>query len=118
MYKKGDIVKGVVSGIEPYGIFIKIDDDYSGLIHISEISSKYVKDVNDYVKQNEVIKVRILEIDDNTNHMNLSIKGLQYKISCSRKRKKIVETKLGFKTLKYKLPLWISENIGNYKKKY
>ena len=40
MYQKGDIVKGVVSGIEPYGIFVKVDSDYSGLIHISEISKK------------------------------------------------------------------------------
>ena len=62
MYQKGDIIKGVVSGIEPYGIFVKIDDDYSGLIHISEISSKFVRNVGDYVKQGEVIKIKILDI--------------------------------------------------------
>lgn len=116
MYQKGSIIRGVVSGIEPYGIFVKIDDDYSGLIHISEISSRFVRNVGDYVKQGEVIKAKILDIDESTNHMNLSIKDIPYKTQNGRIKKKIVETKLGFKTLEYKLPIWIKENIENYKK--
>lgn len=116
MYKKGDIVKGVVSGIETYGIFVKIDDDYSGLVHISEISNRFVRNISDYVKQNEIINVKILDIDNSTNHMNLSIKNVPYKIQNYKKRKKIIETKLGFKTLAYKLPFWIKDNIENYKK--
>lgn len=116
MYKKGDIVKGVVSGIESYGVFVKIDEDYSGLIHISEISNRFVRNISDYIKQNEIINVKILDIDKSTNHMNLSIKDIPYRIQNYKKRKKIIETKLGFKTLAYKLPFWIKENIENYKK--
>ena len=40
MYKIGDIVKGKVTGIENYGIFLLMEDGYTGLIHISEISEK------------------------------------------------------------------------------
>ena len=80
MYQKGEIIRGVVSGIEPYGIFIKIDEDYSGLIHISEISNRFVRNINNYVKPGEVIKVKIIDIDDQSNHMNLSIKNIPYKI--------------------------------------
>ena len=40
-YTVGNIVKGEVTGIEPYGIFIKINDDIDGLIHISEIANKF-----------------------------------------------------------------------------
>ena len=116
MYQKGEIIKGVVSGIEPYGIFIKIDEDYSGLIHISEISNRFVRNINNYVKPGEVIKVKIIDIDDQSNHMNLSIKNIPYKIQDKKRRAKIIETKLGFKTLSYKLPIWIEENIENYKK--
>ena len=116
MYQKGEIIRGVVSGIEPYGIFIKIDEDYSGLIHISEISNRFVRNINNYVKPGEVIKVKIIDIDDQSNHMNLSIKNIPYKIQDKKRRAKIIETKLGFKTLKYKLPIWIEENIENYKK--
>ena len=116
MYQKGEIIRGVVSGIEPYGIFIKIDEDYSGLIHISEISNRFVRNINHYVKPGEVIKVKIIDIDDQSNHMNLSIKNIPYKIQDKKRRAKIIETKLGFKTLRYKLPIWIEENIENYKK--
>ena len=81
MYQKGEIIRGVVSGIEPYGIFIKIDEDYSGLIHISEISNRFVRNINNYVKPGEVIKVKIIDIDDQSNHMNLSIKNhIKFKI--------------------------------------
>ena len=116
MYKKGDIVKGTVSGIEPYGIFVKIDDDYSGLIHISQVSSKFVRNVNDYAKINETIKAEIVSIDEASNHMTLSIKNIAYKIGSSGTRNKIIETKQGFRTLAYKLPYWIQENIENCKK--
>ena len=48
-YRVGDIVKGKVTGIERYGVFVCIDDVY-GLIHISEISNNFVKDINEYAK--------------------------------------------------------------------
>ena len=41
-YKKGEIVTGCVTGIEKYGIFVSLDEYYSGLIHISEISDFFV----------------------------------------------------------------------------
>ena len=115
-YKEGNIIRGIVSGVEPYGVFVKIDDDYSGLIHISEISNKFVKNISDYVKINEMINVKILSIDDSSNHLTLSIKDINYKLNNNRRKRKIVETKLGFRTLEYKLPFWIEENIKNHKK--
>ena len=42
MYKVGDIVNCFVTGFKEYGIFVKVDNDYNGLIHISEISRSYV----------------------------------------------------------------------------
>ena len=46
-YEVGKIVIGCVTGVENYGIFVSLDEYYSGLIHISEISTKFVKDIND-----------------------------------------------------------------------
>ena len=60
-YKIGEIVIGCVTGIEKYGIFVGLDEYYSGLIHISEISNSYVKNIHDYVKIGESIKVKIVE---------------------------------------------------------
>ena len=106
-YKENEIVEGLVTGIEQYGIFVSLDEYYSGLIHISEISDGYVKDVNNVVNIGETIKVRILECDDDTFHVKLSIKNLNYRIN--RNKSKIIETGSGFEILKNSLPTWIKE---------
>lgn len=108
LYKKGNIVNGCVTGIEKYGIFVNLDDYYSGLIHISEISESFVRNVSDYVSVGETIKVKILDVDDNLFHVKLSIKNINYKIN-RKKRMPIVETKNGFNTLKSRLNEWITE---------
>lgn len=120
-YEKNKIVQGVVSGIEKYGIFVKFDEYYSGLIHISEISAGFVRDPNYFVKIGDTINVEILDIDEEQGQLKLSIKNIDYKEKCPKFKKKIVETSLGFKTLAYKLPYWIQENIEkeiNSKKSY
>lgn len=106
-YKKDEVVEGLVTGIEQYGIFVSLDEYYSGLIHISEISDGFVKDVNNFVNIGETIKVRILECDDDTFHVKLSIKNLNYRIN--RNKSKIIETGSGFEILKNSLPTWIKE---------
>lgn len=113
--KKGRIVRGTVTGIENYGAFVSCDDYYTGLIHISEISESYVKDINDYVKIGDVIFVEILDVDEELGHLKLSIKNIQYKKKVALKIRKIKETNLGFKTLAYKLPFWIEEQIKKQK---
>ena len=53
-YKPGDIVTAKVTGISEYGIFVLLEDNTTGLIHISEISSSFVRNISDYVELNEV----------------------------------------------------------------
>lgn len=52
-YMVGEVVEGVVTGIKPYGAFVYLDSKHNGLIHISEISERFVRDVHTYVKVNE-----------------------------------------------------------------
>ena len=115
-YEKGKVIKATVSGIEPYGIFVQIDEYYSGLIHISEVSSKFVRHPSFYATIGENINVEILDINEVTHQMKLSIKNISYRDKAYRRRKQIMETKSGFKTLAYKLPTWIDENLKNAKK--
>lgn len=110
-YKKGRIVKGVVSGIEKYGIFVKFDEFFNGLIHISEVSHSFVKDVHTYVSIGDIIYVEILDVDEQTSQLKLSIKNINYRKKPSVNRRKIVETSLGFKTLQQMLPIWIEKNL-------
>ena len=71
-YAIGDIIKGEVTGIEEYGVFIRLESEYSGLIHISEITTGYVNDINTFVSVGEKIFVRILEINEGTKQVKLS----------------------------------------------
>ena len=117
-YEKGEIVKGVVTGIEDYGIFVSFDEYYSGLIHISEISHGFVKNIFDYINVGEFIYTEILDIDHEEYHLKLSIKNIDYKENKVSKRKKIKETGKGFELLAQNLPYWIEENLKNNKKVY
>lgn len=110
-YKKGKIVRGTVTGIESYGIFVSLDEFYSGLIHISEISHGFVKNVNDFVKIGDIISVEIIDVDSELNQLKLSIKNINYKMNTNSKKRKIIETKSGFKTLSEKLSFWIAESV-------
>ena len=115
-YKKGKIVKGIISGIETYGAFVKFDEFYTGLIHISEIYHGFVKNINEFLKIGDIIYVEIIDVDERSYHLKLSIKNIVYRPQKKNYRKKIIETKSGFKTLSYKLPRWINYEMKNIKK--
>ena len=115
-YKKGEIVTGCVTGIEKYGIFVSLDDYYSGLIHISEISDKFVRSVDNFVHVGDTIRVKVIDIDDKSHQAKLSLKAVhsmkrKYKRAYKNQREKIHETPLGFNPLKEKLPEWIEAGI-------
>lgn len=109
-YEKGKIVTGQVTGIEKYGIFVSLDEFYSGLIHISEISDGFVKNTGDYVNIGDTIHARIVEVDSETYHVKLSIKNLNYKTN-KYPRKKLKEVSRGFEPLEENLSGWISDKL-------
>lgn len=115
-YKINDIVEASVTGIQPYGVFIKLDEKVSGLLHISEISSGFVADINDYVNLNAIIKVKIIDITDE-NRVRVSLKAIQSESGRKRRRMPIrilPEFKIGFTTLEKELEVWISKLEEEY----
>jgi small subunit ribosomal protein S1 len=74
-YKVGDIVDGSVQKIVPYGAFIRLGEGLNGLVHISEMSDKLVKNPEDIVKFGQDIKVKILSISSTERHLGLSLKA-------------------------------------------
>ena len=58
VYHVGQIVEGQITGIKPYGAFVSIDANTSGLIHISELSDGFVRDVELFVKLGEKVKLK------------------------------------------------------------
>ena len=71
----GAIVEGEVSGITNFGAFVQLPEGKVGLIHISEVSNVYVKDVHDFLKEHDKVKVKVLSIDER-GKIGLSIKQL------------------------------------------
>ena len=114
-YNVGEIVTGCVTGIEKYGVFVGLDEYYSGLIHISEISDDYVRNIHDYVKIGEKIKAKVIEENAKTHHVKLSIKNIEYRISRKNCRR-IIETPQGFSTIKKELNVWIDKKINEITK--
>ena len=69
----GTIVEGTVVKITHYGAFVELPGGKSGLVHISEIADTYVKDVRDYIKEQERIKVKVLGVNEK-GKLDLSVK--------------------------------------------
>ena len=69
----GKIVEGKVTGITNFGAFIQLNEGKTGLVHISEVAIEYVKDIKNHLKQGQVVKVKVLSID-NKGKVSLSIK--------------------------------------------
>ena len=71
-YHIGEIVQGAVTGIQPYGAFVQLDDHTQGLIHISECRSAFIRHVGDELHVGQVIDVMILDIDQYNEKISLS----------------------------------------------
>lgn len=59
----GDIIEGVVAGITKFGAFVELPGNVTGLVHISEVASEYVRDVNDFLKLKDKVKVKVLAVE-------------------------------------------------------
>ncbi|MGI6509168.1 MAG: CvfD/Ygs/GSP13 family RNA-binding post-transcriptional regulator [Erysipelotrichaceae bacterium] len=112
MYKTGQVVQGTITGIKPYGAFVKVDEETYGLIHISEISEYYIDDVSYFFRKGEKLVVKIIDIDRN-GQLKLSLKAIQTNRKYAVPTKKDIAKieKIGFKSLKEKLPVWIEDTL-------
>lgn len=90
-YKVGDIVKGTVLKINPFGAFVELDNDIHGLAHISELSDKRIQDPSEEVTIGEKYKFKILSIEPENHRLGLSLKGAQKKSAKSDQAPKIDE---------------------------
>lgn len=109
-YCIGQVVEGMITGIKPYGAFVRLNDGASGLIHISEISHGYVKDVSRFVSRGEKIIVKIIDIDPLTGQLKLSLKALRsHRYQSSRPPGHRLPDKIGFSSLEKALPQWLKQ---------
>ncbi len=72
--KEGMILQGIVTNVTAFGAFVDIGVHQDGLVHISHLANRYVKDPNDAVKAGQVVKVKVLSADAQRKRIALSIK--------------------------------------------
>ena len=69
----GAIVEGKITGITKFGAFVELPGGKTGMVHISEVSTAYVKEIGDHLAENQVVKVKVLKISPD-GKVSLSIK--------------------------------------------
>ena len=72
--KEGMILEGVITNVTNFGAFVDIGVHQDGLVHISVIADKFVKDPHEVVKTGEVVKVKVMDIDVKRNRIALSMR--------------------------------------------
>ncbi|GAB3047538.1 S1 domain-containing post-transcriptional regulator GSP13 [Virgibacillus ainsalahensis] len=119
--ESGQILEGKVTGIQPYGAFVALNEEVQGLVHISEITHGFVKDINDHLTVGDDVKVEVLNVDEEKNKVSLSIRATEEapkkpaKPQKSNPVKQQEDDAAGFNTLKDKLQEWIDQS-ENFKK--
>lgn len=113
--KIGEVLEGVITGVQPYGAFVSLGEELQGLIHVSEIQSGYTKNIQDVLQIGEKIQVQVIDIDEYSQKISLSRRTLESQFVLSTPRKKRYFTnkykKIGFSTLNEALPSWTHEAV-------
>jgi uncharacterized protein len=72
----GMVLEGVVTNVTKFGAFVDIGVHQDGLVHISELSNRFIKDPSEAVKTGQIVKVKVLSVDLKAKRIALSMKAL------------------------------------------
>ncbi len=89
----GAILEGKVTGITKFGVFVELGEGKTGMVHISEVSSNYVTEISEHVKEGQSVNVRVLSIGED-GKIRLSMKKLNGDTAEAKPQKR--ENKGGF----------------------
>ena len=74
--RSGMVLEGVVTNVTRFGAFVDIGVHQDGLVHISELSDRFIKDPSEAVKAGQIVKVKVLNLDLKAKRIALSIKAV------------------------------------------
>lgn len=121
-YKQDDIVEGIVTNILPYGGFVHIDYETTGLIHISQLYNGYVSDIYRFLNIGQRVFCKVIGVDESKNQLKLTLKNIpkNAKPRSQRREKALLKPErllpkstIGFSSLAHALPEWIKEKSEN-----
>jgi uncharacterized protein len=71
------VLEGVVTNVANFGAFVDVGVHQDGLVHISQLANQFVRDPNEIVKVGEVVKVKVLEVNQKLKRIGLSMKAVR-----------------------------------------
>jgi ribosomal protein S1 len=89
--EKDMVIKGTVTRLEKFGVFVDIGAERPGLVHISELTHDYIKTPGEVVKEGEEVEVKVLEVNRQKKQIKLSMKALEEK---PEKVVKVIQAKI------------------------
>ncbi|MFH1403220.1 MAG: translation initiation factor IF-2 subunit alpha [Candidatus Altiarchaeota archaeon] len=97
--EKGELVLGSVKSIFKQGAFIELEEygNKNGMLHLSEISLKWVRNIRDYVKEGQKVVLMVLRIDPSRGHIDLSLR----RVSDAARKQKLQDVKQRQRSLKF-----------------
>lgn len=117
--KVGDILIGKVNQIRPYALFLSFENGQRGLLHISELSDNYIRDIEKFGSVGDEIKVKVLSIDESNGFLRVSFKAIpveeRYTTHDESKHLSAQFDEADFHDLEEKLPEWINETLEKAK---
>lgn len=110
--KIGDTLKGTITGIQPYGAFVELEDGTTGLIHISEIKTGFVENIHNDIKIGQEVRVQVIDVDEYSAKASLSLRTLEDEKKRDTRHRRFTNEryKIGFLPLAKQLPLWVRES--------
>ena len=120
-YEIGQIIIGTVTNVKPYALFMDFEDGVSGLLHISEISDSFIRDIERFGTKGDQIKVMVVDIDKNNGFLRVSLKRVPqdetYSTHTNGGRTVPETSDSDFKALEEKLPEWIESTLKEAKER-
>ena len=118
-FKVGDVIIGKVNQVRPYALFLTFENGQNGLLHISELSDNYIRDIEKYGSVGDEIKVKVLSIDPANGFLRVSYKAIpdneKYNTHDESSHHFAQFDEADFHDLEEKLPEWIDATLEKIK---
>lgn len=115
-FKIGMVLEGEITGIQTYGAFVSLGDEQQGLIHVSEVKHGFIKNINEELEIGDKVTVQIIDIDEYTKKISLSLRVFQEAVPVVYKKKKYFTNRyktIGFTSIDEKLDGWVNEFLDD-----
>ena len=120
-YQIGDLIIGKITSVKPYALFLAFENGSNGLLHISELSDSYIRDIEKYGSVGDEIKVKVIAIDEANGFLRVSYKKVpeeeRFSTHVNESRIYLEEKEKDFSELAKNLPIWIEETLKKVKEK-